>query len=259
MRVFVAIPHYFRSSSSREDSNDGYGSQRSDKRFVRINSFYRCLSNLAALARSQQDFVLNIANKNIEIVQSANNPASDIEISINIFSNQHDILSEVIDENSFMINNHLARCESPKQIPLAAVYSLLFDASDTYDYYIYMEDDLSINNQLFVHFVDWFYSSTDYQYILMPHRYEATEANAPKRLYVDGPINSDQYFVSSIVNSEPIVLKGIYKNENIGFVEASNPHSGMLILSNSQRKRWQALGHPRNLLVLLRLLPLALF
>ena len=59
------------------------------------------------------------------------------------------------------------------------------------DLSLYLEDDLVIQDLRYADKMAWFHQRTDHRFVLMPHRREPTVANAPKHLYVDGPIKSE--------------------------------------------------------------------
>ena len=81
----------------------------------------------------------------------------------------------------------------------------------------------------------WFHQRTQHRFVLMPHRREPTVANAPQHLYVDGPIKSAGQVGAVWASDEEVVATGRFRSgPEIGFVKASNPHSGSFCVSAQQ-------------------------
>ena len=112
-------------------------------------------------------------------------------------------------------------------------------------------DDLVVSDPAFVHKQVWFTYSSDHRYILMPHRYEICDVNAPLRLFVDGPIRDDcSPYKVCVAGDEAVIFRGQFKGiGNLEFVEASNPHSGSLFLTSPQLQRLKQQKWPPNTFV----------
>ena len=139
------------------------------------------------MRKSENDFILNIAKNSIDKTRNGTGENTFVDIEINMFMNDKNICKNSLREYSKYIAIHSSKEKDPRMIPMEAMRYLLFNAGEA-DYYIYMEDDLVINDTSFLDKINWFYNQTDHKFILMPHRYERTVANSPKKLYVDGPI-----------------------------------------------------------------------
>ena len=229
----ASIPHFFKEGNDSQDKS-GYGSSRMGNKTEREKSITRCLERLLLMKKSENDFILNIAKNSIDTTRNGIGENTFVDIEINMFMNDKNICKNSLREYSKYIDIHSSKEKDPRMIPMEAMRYLLFNAGEA-DYYIYMEDDLVINDTGFLDKINWFYNQTDHKFILMPHRYERTVANSPKKLYVDGPIRSARYHRTDETYKEEIVASGIMMGKKVTFVEASNPHSGMLIFSNIQR------------------------
>lgn len=244
MKICVCIPHFFK-EKEWEKTKKGYGSSRKGNKENREKAIIRALEGLIAMRRSSNDYVLNIAKNIIQVTPQASARIQDVELNINIFKQNENICSKVFKEYETEMQIHEANIENPKEIPIATINYMLNITSGA-DYYIYMEDDIVITDNNFLEKISWFYSKTENNFVLMPHRYERTSANKPKKLYVDGPIKTNTYFKTDTINNEKEIAKGNFDGKHITFVEAANPHSGMLIISKEQMSKIKKAWPPDN-------------
>jgi len=245
VRLRVVIPHFFRrKSSANNEQVSGYGSDRSEERTQRGLALARCLGSALSLNRSSNDWILNIAEKAIETTpQSEESFLSEVKVDIHVFVTGEDWLDEVIDLFSHRIQTHNLQLSTPRYLPLEAVRRTLFDKDLDADYVLYLEDDLIINDNLFMDKHAWFLKETDFQYVLMPHRVEYAVANTPKRLFVDGPIKPENSQHSVWSKNESTVCSGLFcGNQFVEFVKALNPHSGSFCLGRAQIEKVKNLG-----------------
>lgn len=233
LRLQVAIPHFFQEGAS--ETSGGYGSGRQGNRLPRSLALARCLGSVLGLNRAQHDWILNIAERQLELSPApalAGLPA--VQVELHLFVCGQAWLDDVVEQFAPRLQLHRLELDDPMQLPLAAVRHLL-DRAPTADLSLYLEDDLVIQDPRYVDKLAWFHQRTEHRCVLMPHRREQTVANAPQRLFVDGPIKSDDHAVRVWASEEEVVATGrFWDGQELQFVKASNPHSGSFCLSAPQ-------------------------
>ncbi len=232
-RLRVAIPHFFCEGAS--DRSGGYGSGRKGNRLPRSLALARCLGSVLSLSRASTDWILNIAEHQLEPTPpSCLGELSAVHVDLHLFVCGEHWLQEVVELYRSRIHLHQVDLADPRHLPLEAVRQLM-DLEDPADLSLYLEDDLVIQDHLYVDKMEWFHQRTQHRFVLMPHRREPTVANAPKHLYVDGPIKSADQAEAVWASDEAVVATGRFRSgPEIGFVKASNPHSGSFCVSAPQ-------------------------
>ena len=243
LRLRVAIPHFFREGAS--EGSGGYGSGRSGNRLPRSLALARCLGSVLALNRAPRDWILNIAERQMELTAAsslAGLPA--VQVELHLFVCGQHWLQEVVELYAPRLQLHRLELEDPRQLPLAAVRQLL-DMPDPADLSLYLEDDLVIQDPRYADKLAWFHQRTEHRFVLMPHRREPTVANAPQHLYVDGPIKPEGQQQAVWASDETVVANGrFWDGQELGFVEASNPHSGSFCVSAPQLEQLRSAPWP---------------
>ena len=239
----VAIPHFFRDGAS-EDSG-GYGSGRRGNRLARSLALARCLGSLVALNRAPRDWILNHAEEQLECTPASTVAGfSGVLVELHLFVCGEHWIQEVVEHYAPRLQLHRLDLEDPRQLPLAAVRQLL-DLADPAALWLYLEDDLVIQDSRYVDKLLWFYEQTNHRFVLMPHRREPSAANAPQQLYVDGPIKPLKQTEPVWASDEVIQTRvQFWDGQEISFVEASNPHSGSFCVSAPQLERLRAAPWP---------------
>ena len=229
-RIRVVIPHYF-----DEGPDNCYGSGRKGNRLPRSLALARSLGSLLALNRAPQDWILNIAQKRKELTPLTSlTGLQSIHVDLHLFVANDSFLQDVVELFRPRITVHHLQLDNPRDLPLEAARCLL-DMSSPADLSIYLEDDLIFNDNMMIDKLFWFYQRTDHQFVLMPHRYEVTVANAPKKFFVDGPIRFNQDSKPVWSTDEKVIANGrFWDGSDVDFVVASNPHSGFFCLSYPQ-------------------------
>ena len=243
LRLRVAIPHFFREGAS--EGSGGYGSGRSGNRLPRSLALARCLGSVLALNRAPRDWILNIAERQMELTTAsslAGLPA--VQVELHLFVCGQHWLQEVVELYAPRLQLHRLELEDPRQLPLAAVRQLL-DMPAPADLSLYMEDDLVVQDPCYADKLSWFHQRTDHRFVLMPHRREPTVANAPQHLYMDGPIKPEDQQQAVWASDETVVANGrFWDGQELGFVEASNPHSGSFCVSAPQLEQLRSAPWP---------------
>jgi len=106
-----------------------------------------------------------------------------------------------------------------------------------YDYYCYMEDDLLLQDPLFLQKLIWFNGQFGDETVLLPHRYEVDERQPVQKLYIDGPVREDFTAVWQDINDRRI-LRSEALGAELAFERWSNPHSGCFFLNSRQMEKW---------------------
>ena len=124
LRLRVAIPHFFREGASQ--SNGGYGSGRSGNRLPRSLALARCLSSVLALNRAPRDWILNIAERQMELTPASSLAGlPELQVELHLFVCGEHWLQEVVELYVPRLQLHQLELEDPRQLPLAAVRHLL--------------------------------------------------------------------------------------------------------------------------------------
>lgn len=231
--VRVAIPHFFREGPGTVRGT--YGSGRPGNRLARSISLGRCLGSVLGLGRDCRDWILNIAERHLELspITSLRGLAG-VRVELHLFTCGDHCLSEVVDLFAPRLQWHRLELADPRQLPLEAVRWLL-SMQPAPDLCLYLEDDLVLADPRYLDKLAWFYERTDHRFVLMPHRLEPSVANAPRRLFVDGPIKPRDQQTPVWAGEEALGAEGrFWDGQQISFVEASNPHSGTFCLSRPQ-------------------------
>ena len=233
LRLRVVIPHFFREGAS--DGAGGYGSGRRGNRLPRSLALARCLGSVLGLNRASRDWILNIAERQLELSSLTNvRGLSALQVELHLFVCGEQQLQEVVELYAPRLQLHQLKLDDPRQLPLEAVRQML-TMPEPADLSLYLEDDLVITDRLYADKIAWFHQRTQDRYVLMPHRYEQTVANAPQRLFVDGPIKQQSEPKPVWASDEAVVAQGrFWDGQELGFVRASNPHSGSFCLSAPQ-------------------------
>ena len=235
--VRVGIPHFCRIGAG---SDGGYGSSRDDALLQRAAALSRCLGGVLSLARAAEEEILGIADANLlqaPALQSPGQQASGLAIDCHLFVTGDDYLKDVLTAFQRRITVHQLELNDPRRLPFVVRDFLLNDeGGGSADLSVYLEDDLVIQDRLYMDKLLWFYKQTAHQFALMPHRFELTGYHLKPRLFVDGPIDPDVLPDHQKPCEE--VCSGRFAGQvKIAFERASNPHSGSFSCSAIQRQR----------------------
>ena len=248
LRLRVAIPHFFHEGAS--DGSGGYGSGQHGNRLRRSLALARCLGSVLALNRAPRDWILNIAERQMELTPlSCLGGLKAVQVELHLFVCGEHWLQDVVELYASRIQFHRLELEDPRQLPLETVHQLLGLQAPA-DLSLYLEDDLVIQDPLYADKQAWFHQRTEHRLVLMPHRREPTVANAPQQLYVDGPIKLAGQDGPVWASDEQVVARGRFREgPEIGFVKASNPHSGSFCVSAPQLEHLRQASWPPDAFV----------
>ena len=103
-----------------------------------------------------------------------------------------------------------------------------------------ISDPLFFDKQL------WFLERTQHKAVLMPHRVEPAASGPEAQLLVDGPLAMS--FIQRFCTPATNAAEGRFDPEgpSIRFDQASNPHSGCFVVSDTQRQQLSQLDLPSD-------------
>lgn len=243
-RVRVVVPHFF----GRSLASEGYGSTRGDE-LGRGIALARCIGAILALARSEEDDILDIADRTISRTAALTYPTPrlhGIRIDCHVFVTGEQWLKPVLAGFRGRLQVHRLELENPRLLP-AAARDFLLQADPIGDLSLYLEDDLVIGDRQYIDKLLWFTQATSHAVALMPHRFELTGEEGTARLYVDGPLREEflQHFQTAAAD---VAALRFWDGQAVHFDRASNPHSGSFALSRPQveqlrkQERWPIEG-----------------
>jgi hypothetical protein len=167
----------------------------------------------------------------------ADDPMEPIEITLTICTDGTHALDEVLDEFRDFIEIKTFCLDDPRQLPIATRDWLLKGnaVSADADLYAYIEDDIVINDLEFFDKQLWFLSRMRDAHCLMPHRYELVFRRKVGRLLIDGPLRPG--LVEKFTEPQRDAAQGSYRGHTrINFDITENPHSGLFVITNKQRR-----------------------
>ena len=123
--------------------------------------------------------------------------------------------------------------DDPRELGLAARDWLISHPSPA-DLNLYLEDDLVIQDPLFVDKILWMAQCSNQKCVLLPHRYELTRRmDLPPRLLIDGDFDHDAIKAWHLPRAG--IATGEFRGlQGLQFDCPSNPHSGCFGISRSQ-------------------------
>jgi hypothetical protein len=159
----------------------------------------------------------------IEALTTSLSHIQHLEVIVNTTS-QDNVVDALPDWARNKIRVHSSQLEDPMYLGFRA-QPLMFDNIDRFDYYIYLEDDIAIEDPLFLDKKAWFdHEVNSVNVLLMPHRYEVYQGN---KNY------TDLYSWSDIA----AIQLGRWE-----FRQCANPNSGMWCLNNRQLRYFMEHG-----------------
>lgn len=243
LRVRVVMPHYFR----EQQEGSGYGSGRRGQRLARGLALGRALHALLALQRSEQDLVLNIGKRHLDQtppLSSGGQTLAPLRLELNVFTHGGHALAEILALFGGQIRLHSVELEDPRTLALAA-RDFLIAAEPAVDLHLYLEDDLVIDDPLFLDKQHWFLQRCSHRAVLMPHRQERIPGRGGQRLLVDGPLS--EQFIGRFTKPRAEVARGrFWTGEEVSFDRSANPHSGLFCLSRPQVEQLRGTELPRE-------------
>ena len=238
MHVRVVIPHYFQELKAGEqiEVGEGFGCRQPGARQRRSIAFQQCLLGLINLRRSRQQLILDLVSAQPESFDMRAHAGLDEEISIEIVVVIH---SQQTCLDAVLLSNHqylrVLPCPSvdPQALGLSA-RDYLIHHPDPADLNLYIEDDLVVHDYLFLDKLLGLAVATEYESVLMPHRYELLPvSHRSSKLLVDGHIEFEGACEWHVPEAG-VFFNRFLGGQMISFDRPANPHAGFFGLSKYQ-------------------------
>lgn len=237
MKILVTIPHFFDSSIK-----SGYGSTTSPSA-ARLTSLNACLRGLQESVGPRQASLLYMH----EPVEGRGNGRL---VKVNSFSAVSLDIAICTTGASHLIGNDLPPGETFHHVPTGvqpmllgfACHQVLKQNQGKYDYYCYLEDDLFLSDPLFFVKLKWFAETFGSEALLQPHRFETSEGEPVKKLYIDGPVKADFTAQWQDISIQKTVTADAL-GHTFTFERTPNPHAGCFFLNGTQMEIWANSPH----------------
>lgn len=231
MRVLFTIPHYFR---PEQGGSAGHGSLRPAPA-ARVRALADCLTAIQRLFGPRQ-CLIDIARRT---AAPANRPTASADVVVCTTGGRHLLDRLPLGPRYFA---HRPTDADPRLLGFECHAALRDRLSAGYDYYCYLEDDLTLRDPLFFAKLRWFAGRFSEGAVLMPNRYEVGCGRPVDKAYVDGPIRPAATATYQDVSAAP-ALEGEVLGERIAFERTTNPHAGGFFLTRAQMAAWAAAPH----------------
>ncbi|MGQ9368812.1 hypothetical protein [Azospirillum sp. ST 5-10] len=223
MRILIAIPHY------AEGGSGYYGSTGAD-RSVRAAALADTVLALHRTLGGQQSLLLNRRHN----VRARANGAAEAVLDVVVCTTGAHHALDGLALPAATWRHHPTAAE-PTLLGFECHAALAADL-DGYDWYGYLEDDLLVQDPLFLVKLAWFQSLAGPSALLLPNRYELLR-DSPEKLYIDGHLDPGFAGRWQNVHEQPR-LAGTVMGARVVLQRPNNPHAGCFILSAAQMRRW---------------------
>ena len=233
IKVRAVIPHYYaEAGASVREIGAGFGSRQLGGRLARSIALSRCLHGLLNLRRSKKDLQLDFRTQ-AGVDTPASTDSFELKLEVVVVHQEGACLLDVITPLAPQVKVLRVDLDDPRELGLVARDWLISHPSPA-DLNLYLEDDLVIQDPLFVDKILWMAHRSNHQCVLLPHRYEVTHRlDLPPLLLIDGAIDNDE--IASWHQPSPCVATGEFRGQKgIQFDCPSNPHSGFFGISLPQ-------------------------
>ncbi len=237
MRLLFVIPHYFHLNSGEDSEHELSGKHASVTAppESRVNAIRRTVTSLHQTFGRSQAMIRHADRRTIPA-----NEAIRHEVHVVIVTSGHDHLLDRA-ELPIHLFHHFPTDAKPTELGFLC-HNILRDRWGNYDYYSYLEDDLSIADAWFFEKLRWFNSYVGDQKLLMPNRFERAQGLAYNKCYLDGDLSPHVTEPFQDI-TEAAELKSTVLGRPVRFVRPLNPHSGSFFLNSSQMQTWMEQSH----------------
>lgn len=226
-RVLVTIPHYCNMSGDRR-----YGSTYQQPQ-ARADALSRTIAGLHQSLGSRQS-VLHFQTRTTHPA----NQWSRAEIDIVIVTVGGAHLVDSLSIPSDLYTHERTEIADPRLLGFEC-HRILRDRSGSYDWYAYMEDDLIIQDPLFLLKLEWFQQSCGAKRVLLPNRFEVSSRQDMHKAYIDGDL-TDKAVRLLYPKGRREKVEATFLGRPLVLELALNPHAGMFFLSAGQMATWAA-------------------
>ena len=232
VKVLVVIPHYYNAQGGGRYGSTGADTGR------RVAALSRAILGLRETLGPAQAFLYCLHEHipergNGRLMKVNAFASSQLDIALCTTGEAHLAGQLLVPPGLF---HHITVMAEPMLIGFAC-RKLLRANLGKYDFYCYMEDDLLVNDPLFLRKLAWFNSLFGDETVLLPHRYETSEKEKLHKLYIDGPVREDFTARWQDVNDSRFLHAEAF-GEALTFERWPNPHSGCFFLNARQMEKW---------------------
>ncbi len=224
MRILFAIAHYYKPKAGF------YGSQRADPR-PRVEALSACIASLHQHFGARQG-LLDPPRR--QLTETNGQWRSAIEVAVCTTGEDH--LVAALPQGLF--RHHATKAEAP--LLGYECHAVLRDGLEKFDYFVFLEDDILVNDPAFFQKLAWFAELGGDRALLQPNRYELSHEDRVHKLYIDcnllNPGLSEPYQNIAVRPK----LQGRVLNQKIQLQRVNNPHAGCFFLNQKQMRKWAA-------------------
>jgi len=232
VKILVTIPHFYNASGSGK-----YGSTGPDAD-ARAYALGDCLAGLRQSLGPNQAFLYclhqHVPGRGNGRLISVNEQKSEIlDIAVCTVGDSH-LLDRLDFPEGFF---HHQPVKADPMLLGFGCQQVLRSNLGRYDYYCYMEDDLLLQDALFLQKLIWFNQLFGDETVLLPHRYEVDDRQPVQKLYIDGPVREDFTLMWQDINDRRTIQAETF-GAKLSFERWPNPHSGCFFLNARQMEKW---------------------
>ncbi len=241
MRLLFTIPHYFHVKNENRQAGTSGSGLKGNHASITDSAEKRCEALRKTVMSIHQTFGMSQAmiRHDDRTTQAANESLrSEVHIIVVTAGGNH--LMKQADFPAHIC--HQASIDDDPTTLGFHCHSILRDRWGNYDYYGYLEDDLSIGDAWFFEKLRWFNSHVGNGKVLLPNRFERSADLAYKKCYVDGDLKERVTKPFQNIKETP-ELKSTVLGRPIRFIRPLNPHSGCFFLNAQQMQTWIEQSH----------------
>jgi hypothetical protein len=229
MKILLAIAHYFRGEKDSIHASTGEAGREQRAAVVRsvIESWRGHLGPSS---------ILSVRHRRYEPIEAAH------QLDIAVLRRGADHLFDDASCRQLSVRPIEVRTEDPRLIPFAA-HKLFADSSNSYDMFVYSEDDIRTSDAWLLTKIAGFVEEFGAKRIVMPNRYEWNPLGPTRKSYIDGDLRPsvlEQYF-EAIPDEMTLLQKA--PGRVVSYSRALNPHSGFFAITSEQLKYWMRQPH----------------
>jgi hypothetical protein len=233
MRLLAAIPHYFRANHVASDGRL-HGSLAESPR-LRVAALASCVSALHQLYGPAQR-VIEIATRNAPLANVST--AGLVDVVICTTRGQHALAQLDLPFRSY---THVETDVEPIALGFEC-HAALRDRLGGFDFYAYLEDDLTVRDSWMLRKLAWFNGQVGDEALLLPNRYEIGPLGLVHKAYIDGDLASEITAPFQDVTEAAMIASTIF-DTRVSFQRALNPHAGCFFLNDRQMRTWTKAPH----------------
>jgi hypothetical protein len=222
MRILFTIPHYY-----NPKGGGAYGSLKANAEPRR-----------AALAGMIRDLHATFGRRQVLLTRELDgcNAQLSADITVAVCTTRgHHLLDGLPLEPQ--LYRHVASEAEPLYLGFQC-HAVLRDNLGRFDYFCYLEDDLSVLDPLFFQKLEWFNRFAGDEALLQPNRFEVAAGEPVHKLYIDGGLARREWSERWQNVAEHPVLEAEAFGVTLRFRRVNNPHSGCFFLNARQMERW---------------------